>query len=44
MYAEATDELVELAELLSIPVMSTLAGQERIFRNNIPWPWAAAPA
>ena len=29
MYAEATDELVELAELLSVPVMTTRAGQER---------------
>ncbi len=27
MYAEATDELVELAELTSIPVMTTLAGK-----------------
>ena len=27
MYAEATDELVELAELLSVPVMTTLLGK-----------------
>ena len=27
MYAEATDDLIELAELLSIPVMTTLLGK-----------------
>ena len=34
LYAEATDELVELAELTSIPVMTTLAGKSCFPENH----------
>ncbi len=34
LYAEATDELVEFAELLQLPVMSTLAGKSAFPENH----------
>lgn len=34
LYAEATDELVELAELTNIPVMTTLAGKSAFPENH----------
>ena len=38
LYAEATDELLELAEFLQIPVMTTLEGKSA-FPRTIPCPW-----
>ena len=43
LYAGAYEELVELAELLQVPVMTTLLGKSA-FRKPIRWLWAAAPA
>ena len=34
LYAEATDELVELAELINMPVMTTLAGKSAFPENH----------
>jgi acetolactate synthase-1/2/3 large subunit len=34
LYAEATDELVELAELINVPVMTTLAGKSAFPENH----------
>ena len=35
LYAEATDELVELAELTQIPVMTTMAGKSAMPENHV---------
>jgi acetolactate synthase-1/2/3 large subunit len=41
LYAEATPELIELADLLQIPVMTTLEGKSA-FPKTIPRPGGAA--
>ena len=41
LYADASEKLLELAELLEVPVMTTLAGKVPS-RKNILWRWAVA--
>ena len=41
LYAEATPELIELADLLQIPVMTTLEGKSAFPEDHLAWGAAA---